>query len=38
VVHLETTRTFVPFEHSRSSDHRRLGLRVWQFDVRPLLK
>lgn len=38
VVHLETTRTFVPSEHSRSSDHRRLGLQVWQFDVRPLLK
>ena len=38
VVHLETTRTFVPFEHSRSSDRRRLGLRVWQFDVRPLAK
>jgi hypothetical protein len=38
VVHLETTRTFVPFEHSRSSDHRRLGLQVWRFDVRPLLK
>lgn len=38
VVHLETTRTFVPFEHSRSSDRRRLGLRVWQFDVRAARK
>ncbi len=36
VLHLETTQTFVPFEHSRSSDRRRLGLQVWQFDARPL--
>lgn len=35
---LETSRTFVPSEHSRSSDHRRLGLQVWQFDARPWIQ
>ena len=32
---LETDETFVPDDRSRNGDHRRLGLRIHQFDLRP---
>ncbi len=30
---IETDKTFVPSERTRSGDHRRLGLRIFKFDV-----
>jgi hypothetical protein len=35
MVTIETDRTFVPYERSGSPDKRRLGLRIFRFDVRP---
>jgi hypothetical protein len=35
IVTLETDRVFVPAERSTSRDRRRLGLRIYSFDVRP---
>ena len=33
MVTIETDKTFVPFERSGSPDKRRLGLRIFRFDV-----
>jgi len=32
---IETDKTFVPSERTRSGDHRRLGLRIFTFTVTP---
>jgi len=34
MVTIETDKTFVPYERSGSPDKRRLGLRIWKFEIR----